>query len=580
MSDIEIIPGLDTEIVVGGVAEAGPRGADGAGATNNILYGTANPTGGTGMDGNFFINTATWTLFGPKAAGAWPSGVSMIGPAGANGSNGSNGATGPQGAAGADGKTVLNGTGAPDNGLGTNGDFYLATNTWTVYGPKAAGVWPAGQTLVGPTGAAGNDGAPGADGAAGSPGAAGADGRTLLNGTGAPSNGLGADGDFYIATDTWLIYGPKASGTWPSGFDLNGADGADGADGAAGAAGAAGADGKTVLSGSGAPTTEGVNGDFYIRTSDWTIYGPKAAGAWGSPTSLVGPTGATGAAGADGADGADGSPDITSTSPATPASGVMNLFRGRVGQSDHVGVINSGGKKIVLGKALQRRPFSFAYPVIGSTTLQSSGFTNSAEGTATAPTPTTTDILTRQGRVNYASVATASAICGWRDGGSSKWYNAVGYHLSYIFGFTDPATVANSRSFIGAHSSNGAALITTVNPSTLANLVGFGHDSGDTALQFMHNDGSGNATKVALTGFDPNAVNEVYHAEIYVAPNVAEVHYRIEKLSNGDVAQGMVSSDIPAMGTGLFSRMVRGNGDTALAVGIALIYHYCEREVG
>jgi hypothetical protein len=37
------------------------------------------------VDGDFYINTATNTLFGPKAGGAWPSGVSLVGPTGATG---------------------------------------------------------------------------------------------------------------------------------------------------------------------------------------------------------------------------------------------------------------------------------------------------------------------------------------------------------------------------------------------------------------------------------------------------------------------------------------------------------------
>ncbi len=78
---------------------------------------------------------------------------------------------------------------------------------------------------------------------------------------------------------------------------VNGADGAAGADGVNGADGADGAnglDGKTVLSGSGAPSAGlGTNGDFYINTAAFTIYGPKAAGAWGSPTNLIGPPGTT-----------------------------------------------------------------------------------------------------------------------------------------------------------------------------------------------------------------------------------------------------------------------------------------------
>jgi len=65
--------------------------------------------------------------------------------------------------------------------------------------------------------------------------------------------------------------------------------GAAGPQGNPGSAGAAGADGKTILYGTIAPTTEGVDGDFYIDTVGHMIYGPKA-GTWPAGTSLVGPT--------------------------------------------------------------------------------------------------------------------------------------------------------------------------------------------------------------------------------------------------------------------------------------------------
>lgn len=47
------------------------------------------------------------------------------------------------------------GAGAPSSGLGVDGDFYIDTNTDTLYGPKASGAWPAGTSLVGPAGPAG-----------------------------------------------------------------------------------------------------------------------------------------------------------------------------------------------------------------------------------------------------------------------------------------------------------------------------------------------------------------------------------------------------------------------------------------
>jgi len=81
------------------------------------------------------------------------------------------GTKGDTGDAGADGNTVLSGAVDPTT-EGEDGDFYINTNTSTIFGPKS-GTWPTGVSLVGatgatgPAGADGNDGAPGADGADG-----------------------------------------------------------------------------------------------------------------------------------------------------------------------------------------------------------------------------------------------------------------------------------------------------------------------------------------------------------------------------------------------------------------------------
>ena len=49
-----------------------------------------------------------------------------------------------------------------------------------------------------------------------------------------------------------------------------------------------GAAGRTILNGTGQPSSEiGVNGDFYIDTQATAIYGPKTNGEWGNPTSLI-----------------------------------------------------------------------------------------------------------------------------------------------------------------------------------------------------------------------------------------------------------------------------------------------------
>ena len=63
------------------------------------------------------------------------------------------------------------------------------------------------------------------------PPADGVDGTAVLNGSGAPSAGLGVDGDFYIDTADDAIYGPKTAGAWGSATSLVGPAGATGATG-------------------------------------------------------------------------------------------------------------------------------------------------------------------------------------------------------------------------------------------------------------------------------------------------------------------------------------------------------------
>jgi hypothetical protein len=46
-------------------------------------------------------------------------------------------------------------------------------------------------------------------------------GNSILNGTGAPTAGIGNSGDFYIDTLTFLMYGPKSGGIWGAPVQLN-----------------------------------------------------------------------------------------------------------------------------------------------------------------------------------------------------------------------------------------------------------------------------------------------------------------------------------------------------------------------
>lgn len=148
---------------------------------STIYYGSSTPASGTGINGDTYLQT-NGGIFYTKIAGAWTAQFSM--------------ATGP---AGPRGNSILNGTVDPVNTVGTNGDFYLNTTSLTIFGPKAAGVWPTpGQVIKG------------------------TNGNTVLTGTTNPSNTLGNNGDSYINTTTWNIFSPKAGGVWPAGVAIGG----------------------------------------------------------------------------------------------------------------------------------------------------------------------------------------------------------------------------------------------------------------------------------------------------------------------------------------------------------------------
>ena len=132
----------------------------------------------TGHDGDFYIDATAKKIYGPRIAGVWGTGSSMIGEVGPIGKTGS---------------ALISGVTTPDTQTGFVGDFYLDITAKLIYGPKTerAG-WGVGSAITGPQGAAGTPGATGATGPQGLPGAPGAPG------------GFGVYGSFYDTTTVVL----------------------------------------------------------------------------------------------------------------------------------------------------------------------------------------------------------------------------------------------------------------------------------------------------------------------------------------------------------------------------------------
>jgi len=164
---------------------------------NTFLNGLGAPNATDGIDGDFYLDTLSSNLYGPKKKGKWPLPKSLVGPVGPQGpigkqgsdgkvgdkgtttssagSQGAQGMQGPQGIQGAPGTQGSAGTPGPSGGAGVAG--------------AAGSVGAAGVT--GPQGPAGSTGAQGVAGTAGSAGARGPIGETGLTGADGPQGTAG-----------------------------------------------------------------------------------------------------------------------------------------------------------------------------------------------------------------------------------------------------------------------------------------------------------------------------------------------------------------------------------------------------
>jgi hypothetical protein len=141
--------------------------------------------------------------------------------------------------------------------------------------------------------------------------------------------------------------------------------------------------------------------------------------------------------------------------------------------------------------------------------------------------------------------------------------------LTMVVGF--PAYASTERVFQGYQTSN-SAIANNVDISTLTNMFGIGKDTGDTNLQWMHNDGSGTATKVD-TGIAVNT-NNVYTIELFVPSDSTAMYgalYEMTKTTNALISTITASTNIPALGTRLFFQQFISTAAGTASISLAII---------
>lgn len=266
---------------------------------------------------------------------------------------------------------------------------------------------------------------------------------------------------------------------------------------------------------------------------------------------------------------------------AAPADSV--IFRGEhLAGLTFPGAIDEEGRSAALQWSLaQRRPAQMVPPGAGAAPSVVGMAAWSLTGTGGGSVTTFASTLFASLReYAQASAATAGASCGYRHAVVSYGLGTAarmgGFLVSFVFGISDAASVADARMFIGMIGS--ASVIGNVNPSTLTNIIGVGCDNGGAQLVILHNDGSGTATTVATSASFPanTRSTDLYRFTLFAPPNATWVGYTLENITSGAVVSGKITTDLPAGTVALAPQAWRNNGATAAAVRLSLGAFYSE----
>ena len=241
-------------------------------------------------------------------------------------------------------------------------------------------------------------------------------------------------------------------------------------------------------------------------------------------------------------------------------SGNISVYARAAGSASLLGVSTPQDSFALLVKGQGNWRQNEAAPLPGSITP---GGTLSLTASITPTVPTITNASYRDGRrrLVYAPTATAGTHASIRSvdiAARNNSANSGGFLATFCGNY--PNGSANGTGFMGVLVATGATNMPTM--AGLTNCIGIGFDKDDTNYSIVHNDGSGNATKIDLgSNFPLNIANTPWlELVVYCAPNTSYVAYMVTNKGNNKTVTGSVSGDIPA--TSAFMKMYMGSSVT------------------
>lgn len=257
--------------------------------------------------------------------------------------------------------------------------------------------------------------------------------------------------------------------------------------------------------------------------------------------------------------------EYTSTDPSSPSDGTVMFTRKRAGHRLPAFLnVNNRWNEVMpyfAGKFATTQAQSLGNSGVismGSFLMQSATGTPSAktfDGTTFGGSITNNLYGTSASAGSSAGLITNAAVTAFR----GTVAGTGGFDFRIRFGID--TAVAGMRIFAGLVGQNPD--MGNVDPSSMANIVGFAGDTGDTNMHFIYNDASGTASKIDLGVNFPSATSGVYYeGRLYCAPCGAEIFYSLERLDTPYCAEGSATTDIPGATTLLYPQFHVNNAAT------------------
>lgn len=268
--------------------------------------------------------------------------------------------------------------------------------------------------------------------------------------------------------------------------------------------------------------------------------------------------------------------------PSAPAAGLLEVYSKTVAGKTLARMKGPGGFAQFLQESWVGGPAIYIWTNTGSTNGLWLNTVGAGAGTFASVMPQVTNLYTAMRRGTWANVITTlNQVLGQRNTEGLFYRGNTGNQGGFLFyaRFGLDVFTAGSRFFIGIHP---ATTVVSANPSASLNIAGFGIDDTDSAFTFMHNDGSGTATKDTIAGQPTVASNQGYECYIYCKPNDNTIYWRLEDAILGTlIAEGSVTTDLPASTTTLTVGALASNAAltaaTATKIGLATMYVSTER---